>query len=128
MPTLAPLSRAYMTSAFGNRLHPILGTWRAHSGVDLAAPLGSPIAATSNGRVNRAGWNGGYGLYIAVDHPGGVETRYGHMSRLNVVEGQTVRRGDIIGFVGSTGQSTGPHLHYEVRLNGRAVDPGPSVR
>ena len=112
-----------MTSGFGLRVHPILGGWRQHSGIDLAAPFGSPIVAPSEGVVSAAGWSGGYGLMVALEHGGGLETRYGHMSRLGVVPGQHVHRGEVIGFVGSTGLSTGPHLHYEMRINGRAVNP-----
>lgn len=115
--------RATMTSGFGMRFDPILRTRRLHSGVDLAAPSGSPIVATSGGMVSRAGLNGGYGLYVALEHGGGLQSRYGHMSRLNVVAGQRVNSGDVIGYVGSTGRSTGPHLHFETRLNGQAVQP-----
>lgn len=118
----APL-RATLTSGFGMRVDPILGTSRLHSGVDLAAANGSPIVATSEGMVSRAGWNGGYGLYVSLEHGGGLQTRYGHMSRLNVVAGQRVHTGDVIGFVGSTGRSTGPHLHFETRIHGQAVRP-----
>ena len=118
----APL-RATMTSGFGMRIDPILGSRRLHSGVDLAAPSGSPIVATSDGMVSKAGWNGGYGLFVSLEHGGGLQTRYGHMSRLNVVAGQRVHTGHVIGFVGSTGRSTGPHLHFETRLNGQAVRP-----
>lgn len=123
MPWRAPLARALLTSGFGTRTHPILGGRRAHRGVDFAAPFGTPVAATSDGTVSMADWSGGYGLLVAVEHGSGLETRYGHMSRLNVAPGQRVRAGDIIGYVGSTGLSTGPHLHYEVRLNGQAMDP-----
>ena len=91
--------------------------------MDLAAPYGSPIVATADGVIGTAGWSGGYGLLVAISHGDGVQTRYGHLSRLNVAAGQQVRRGDVIGFVGSTGESTGPHVHYEVRVNGTAIDP-----
>ena len=77
--------------------------------------------------VGTADWRGGYGLFVALEHGGGIETRYGHMSQLNVVPGQQVRKGDVIGFVGSTGRSTGPHLHYEIRINGSAIDPASSL-
>jgi murein DD-endopeptidase MepM/ murein hydrolase activator NlpD len=122
LPDGLPVS-ARLTSGFGMRAHPIRGGVRAHSGVDLAAPYGSPIVATGDGVVGAAGWSGGYGLLVAISHGDGVQTRYGHMSRLNVSAGQEVRRGDVIGFVGSTGQSTGPHVHYEVRVDGVATDP-----
>jgi murein DD-endopeptidase MepM/ murein hydrolase activator NlpD len=123
LPRFFPVSARSMTSGFGIRIHPILGVARGHSGVDLAVPSGTPIAATADGVVTFANWNGGYGLLVAVDHGGGVETRYGHMSRLAVAAGQQVRVGDTLGFVGSTGLSTGPHVHYEVRVNGQAVSP-----
>lgn len=123
-----PVSAAGMTSGFGMRVNPVIGGLRQHSGVDLAARAGSPIVATSDGAVKTAEWNGGYGLFVALDHGGGLQTRYGHMSRLNVSAGQRVRKGDVIGYVGSTGRSTGPHLHYEVRMNGQAVDPAPLLR
>lgn len=125
-PSGMPVSARYMTSAFGGRYHPLLGGYRQHSGVDLAASFGSPIYATSDGVVSQAGWRGGYGLAVALNH-GSSETRYAHMSRVAVAPGQAVKRGDVIGYVGSTGQSTGPHLHYEVRQNGVAVDPTPSL-
>ncbi|MDP9057638.1 MAG: M23 family metallopeptidase [Pseudomonadota bacterium] len=112
-----------LTSGFGMREHPLLGVWRPHLGVDLAAPVGTPIAATSDGIVTRSGWTGGYGLAVELDNGGGMQTRFGHMSRLNVVPGEQVHTGEVIGFVGSTGLSTGPHLHYEVRVNGRAINP-----
>jgi len=122
LPAGLPVS-ARLTSGFGMRAHPIRGGMRAHSGVDLAAPYGSPIVATADGVIGTAGWSGGYGLLVAISHGDGVQTRYGHLSRLNVAAGQQVRRGDVIGFVGSTGQSTGPHVHYEVRVNGVATNP-----
>jgi murein DD-endopeptidase MepM/ murein hydrolase activator NlpD len=123
MPAYFPLAARAMTSGFGPRPHPILGGTRAHSGVDLAAPAGTPISATADGVVTFANWNGGYGIMVAVSHAGGVETRYGHMMRLAVAPGQQVRAGDVVGWVGSTGLSTGPHVHYEVRVDGRAVSP-----
>jgi murein DD-endopeptidase MepM/ murein hydrolase activator NlpD len=118
---------ARLTSGFGMREHPLLGVSRPHLGVDLAAPTGTPVFATADGVVGRAGASGGYGLSIALEHAAGMETRYGHLSRLNVTAGQRVRKGDVIGFVGSTGLSTGPHLHYETRVNGRAVNPMPYI-
>ena len=118
-----PLIRGALTSGFGMRTHPLLGGVRMHSGIDLAAPTGSPILATSDGVVGQAGWKGRYGLFVALEHTGGLETRYGHMSQLAVTSGQAVRKGDVIGYVGSTGRSTGPHLHYEMRVNGVPVRP-----
>ena len=123
VPSGLPVAATAFTSGFGMRAHPLLGGLRAHSGIDLAARSGSPIVATSDGAVSMAGWYGGYGLFVALEHGGGMQTRYGHMSRLNVAAGQQVRRGEVIGFVGSTGLSTGPHLHYEIRVNGQAVNP-----
>ena len=122
-PRFYPLDPSAVTSGYGIRLHPILGTYRAHSGVDLAAPAGTPIAATGDGVVSFADWSGGYGLLVAVDHGGGMQTRYGHMSRIAVSPGQRVRTGDVLGFVGSTGLSTGPHVHYELRIGERAINP-----
>ena len=118
-----PLIAGRLSSGFGLRLHPLLAEVRMHSGVDLAAPLGSPVFATDRGVISSAGWQGGYGLAVAIEHPSGLQTRYGHMSRLNVVAGQRVEMGQIVGFVGSTGLSTGPHLHYEVRFRGQAINP-----
>jgi murein DD-endopeptidase MepM/ murein hydrolase activator NlpD len=118
-----PLMNGRLTSGFGVRVDPLLGGIRMHSGVDIAAPMGSPIFATESGKVSSAGWQGGYGLFVAIQHLSGLQTRYGHMSRLNVQSGQWVQKGEIIGFVGSTGRSTGPHLHYEVRLKGQSINP-----
>jgi murein DD-endopeptidase MepM/ murein hydrolase activator NlpD len=112
-----------LTSPFGMREHPLLGMWREHLGVDLAAPFGTPISATSDGTVTEAGWRGGYGLLVQMDNGAGTETRFGHMSRLSVSLGQHIHKGDILGFVGSTGLSTGSHVHYEVRVNGHAINP-----
>ncbi len=123
MTTSMPLVRSALTSGFGVRTDPMLGGQRMHSGIDLAAPVGSPILATSDGIVSQAGWRGGYGLLVALEHSGGLQTRYGHMSGVTVTPGQAVRKGDIIGYVGSTGRSTGPHLHYEMRIGGVAVRP-----
>lgn len=119
----APLALARVTSSFGYRRHPLEGGRRFHAGVDLAAPNGTPVYAAAAGQVAVAGHAGGYGLLVELEHGSGLETRYGHLSRLNVVPGQTVQTGELIGFVGSTGNSTGPHLHYEKRINGVPVDP-----
>ena len=121
--TIAPLARGAVSSGFGMRTHPLLGNRRFHAGVDIAAPTGSPIRATSDGMVTTAGWQGGYGLLVSIGHGAGQESRYGHLSRIAVTSGQAVKQGDVIGFVGTTGRSTGPHLHYEQRVNGRAVRP-----
>jgi murein DD-endopeptidase MepM/ murein hydrolase activator NlpD len=112
-----------VTSGFGNRFHPILGYERFHAGVDLKATWGTPIVAAADGRVVSAAWHGGYGQLVSIAHAGGIETMYGHMSRIAARAGETVRQGQVIGYVGSTGLSTGPHLHFEVLKNGRPVNP-----
>ena len=112
-----------VTSKFGSRFHPILGHARMHKGVDLGAGMGSPIVAAADGRVVSAGWHGGYGRQVAIAHSGGIRTTYSHMSRISAQPGQSVRQGQVIGYVGSSGLSTGPHLHYEVYKNGKPVNP-----
>lgn len=128
IPSLVPVSMTRLSSGYGMREHPVLGGRRAHKGIDLSAPTGTPIRASADGVVEKAEWFGGYGLFVGLDHGGGMETRYGHMSRVAVAEGQQVRKGDVIGYVGSTGRSTGPHLHYEVRVAGEAVNPLPYMQ
>ncbi|MCY1670768.1 M23 family metallopeptidase [Novosphingobium sp. SL115] len=128
IPSLAPVAMTRLSSSYGMRTHPVLGGRRAHKGIDLSAPTGTPIRASADGVVEKADWFGGYGLYVQLDHGGAMETRYGHMSRVAVAEGQQVRKGDVIGYVGSTGRSTGPHLHYEVRVAGEAVNPLPYMQ
>jgi murein DD-endopeptidase MepM/ murein hydrolase activator NlpD len=118
-----PLLRARLTSVFGARRAAAGGGSRAHAGVDLAAPLGSPVTAALPGRVSMAGWAGGYGNLVVVEHGNGLETRYAHLSSIRVVPGQQIRQGELVGLVGSTGHSTGPHLHYEIRQNGRPLNP-----
>lgn len=125
IPSRMPLNGALLTSGYGMRNHPILRQRRRHNGVDLAAPTGTPVYATADGIIGRADWFSSYGLYISIDHGAELETRYAHLSRLAVAAGDRVRKGDIIGYVGSTGRSTGPHLHYEVRVDGVAVNPIP---
>lgn len=128
IPSRHPIEGLRLTSSFGMRNHPVLGGRRQHAGVDLAAPVGTPIYATADGTVSKAEWFSGYGLFVSLEHGADIQTRYGHMSRLNVSNGQQVRKGDIIGYVGSTGRSTGPHLHYEVRIAGQAVNPLPYMQ
>ncbi len=125
VPSLMPLAGARMSSSYGMRNHPVLRKRKRHNGVDLAAPTGTPIYATADGIVGRADRFSSYGLYVSIDHGAELETRYAHMSRLAVSAGERVRKGDVIGYVGSTGRSTGPHLHYEVRIDGVAVNPIP---
>lgn len=128
IPSRSPVDSYRMTSDFGMRWHPVLGGRRPHKGIDLADPTGTPVHATADGVIGRADWFSGYGLCVEIEHGGSLETRYGHMSRLNVAAGQMVRKGDVIGFVGATGRATGPHLHYEVRVNGIAVNPMPYMQ
>ena len=119
MPTPGFISSNFMSI----RYHPILHQQLPHEGIDIAAAYGAQIRAPAAGRVSKVGWESGYGLMVVIDHGYGLETRYAHMARIAASVGQQVRRGDLLGFVGSTGLSTGPHLHYEVRVNGRPVDP-----
>jgi murein DD-endopeptidase MepM/ murein hydrolase activator NlpD len=119
----APVS-GHVTSGFGLRRHPILGYVRMHAGIDFAASFGSPIYAVSDGQVSYAGWHGGHGNYVRLEHGGGLATGYGHMSRIAVSPGLRVGRGQVIGYVGSTGLSTGPHLHYELLRDGHPINPG----
>ena len=120
-----PVNNAIMRSGFGSRRHPILGYVKMHTGVDWATAYGTPIFASGNGTVEVAGLEGGYGKYVKLKHNNGYETAYGHMSAFakGLEVGKQVRQGQVIGFVGSTGQSTGPHVHYEILVNGRFVDP-----
>ncbi|MET0270036.1 MAG: peptidoglycan DD-metalloendopeptidase family protein [Sphingomonas sp.] len=116
-----------MTSGFGMRRHPQLGFSRFHRGVDFGAAYGAPVVAATTGVIGYAGWHGGHGKYVMIRHGGGMATAYGHMSRIIAQAGARVTQGELIGYVGSTGLSTGPHLHYEVWRNGVAIDPA-SVR
>lgn len=114
---------APITSGFGPRVHPISGTARLHAGLDLAAATGTPIQAAADGTVIQSGWRGGYGTTVEVDHGDGLTTLYAHQSVLHVAQGEQVRAGEVIGEVGSTGASTGPHLHFETREDTVPVDP-----
>ena len=120
---------AAFTSGYGVRSDPFQGRTAMHPGIDLAGAIGTPIYATADGVITNAGFNnGGYGNLIKIDHGRGIETRYGHLSKMNVYPGQRVHRGEMIGRMGSTGRSTGSHLHYEVRIDGRAVNPVPFMK
>jgi murein DD-endopeptidase MepM/ murein hydrolase activator NlpD len=124
VPLRKPLtSELDMTSPFGVRIDPFVHEASMHTGMDFRGSLGDPIHATAAGKVVKAGWEGGYGRMVEIDHGLGLTSRYGHLSEIDVWVGQTVRVGDVIGHLGSTGRSTGPHLHYETRVNGEAVNP-----
>ena len=116
------------TSGFGVRVDPFLGRPAMHTGLDFRAATGDPVRATANGKVASSGWAGGYGRMVEIDHGNGLSTRYGHLSEINVKVGDVVKIGQVIGAVGSTGRSTGPHLHYETRIDGEAVDPQKFLR
>jgi len=116
------------TSGFGVRSDPFLGRPAMHTGLDFRAATGDPVRATANGKIVSSGWAGGYGRMVEIDHGNGLSTRYGHLSEINVKVGDTIRIGQVIGAVGSTGRSTGPHLHYETRIDGEAVDPQKFLR
>lgn len=127
IPSRRPIDAMKLSSAYGMRVHPVTGRLARHNGIDIPAPHGTPIYATADGIVGRAQRLGGYGLYVEVEHGNGIQTRFGHMSSYVVSSGQRVRKGDILGYVGSTGRSTGNHLHYEVRIAGTPVNPLPFV-
>src|SRR5207237_2729460 len=117
-----------LSSGFGVRTDPFLGRPAMHTGLDFRASSGDPVRVTANGTVSSAGWSGGYGRMIEVDHGNGLATRYGHLSEILVKVGDAVKIGQVIGAVGSTGRSTGPHLHYQTRPTGAAVDPQKCLR
>lgn len=125
VPSGTPVELVRLSSRYGMRIHPLDGNSGMHTGVDLAGPSGTPVRSTAEGTINRAEWFGGYGLLVEIDHGAHLDTRYAHLSKIAVAVGQRVRKGDVVGYVGSTGKSTGPHLHYEVRMGGEAVDPTP---
>lgn len=122
-PTVWPVV-GKLESGFGGRSNPFGGrSYEFHSGQDIDAPTGEPVIAGASGKVTFAGWQNGYGQLVVIDHGGGLTTRYGHLSHIDVALGKTVARSEFIGRVGSTGRSTGPHLHYEVRINDQPVNP-----
>ncbi|MVZ98050.1 M23 family metallopeptidase [Sphingorhabdus sp. IMCC26285] len=123
VPSINPVEVMKFSSGFGYRNAPTRGASRNHKGIDIPGPVGTPIYATADGVVGRAQWLGGYGKYVEINHGNAVQTRYGHLSAMNVAPGQSVRKGDILGYMGSTGRSTGSHLHYEVRIAGEAINP-----
>jgi murein DD-endopeptidase MepM/ murein hydrolase activator NlpD len=129
IPSAEPVHGTAFTSGYGVRTDPFRGRAAMHAGIDLAGPLGTPIYATADGVVDRAEWNnGGYGNLVEVNHGHGIQTRYGHLTRYVVSTGEHVKRGQLIAYMGSTGRSTGSHLHYEVRIDGQAVNPVPYLQ
>lgn len=126
IPAISPINSKNLhqgISGFGSRIHPVYKIKKKHMGMDFAAPIGTPIYATGNGIISETGRERGYGNMVKIDHNYGYETLYGHMSKIAVKKGQKIKRGEIIGYVGNTGISTGPHLHYEVIQNNRPVNP-----
>jgi murein DD-endopeptidase MepM/ murein hydrolase activator NlpD len=128
VPSEKPLVTFRYSSPFGVRIDPFNHTAAMHPGLDMAAPTGTPVYATADGVVSRAEPAGGYGNLVQLEHGKGLETRYGHLSQMLVHDGQHVKRGDLIALVGSTGRSTGSHLHYEVRIDGHPVNPMPFLQ
>ncbi|WP_260396377.1 M23 family metallopeptidase [Sphingomonas endophytica] len=125
IPSVQPVQKLQFTSNFGIRSDPFRGTAAMHAGVDIPGPSGTPIYATADGVVSHAGRQGGYGNMVEINHGKGIATRYGHLSKIIVADNTRVKRGQLIALMGSTGRSTGPHLHYEVRIDGHAVNPVP---
>jgi murein DD-endopeptidase MepM/ murein hydrolase activator NlpD len=123
LPLIAPLQEYRITSSYGGRRDPFTGRWSSHNGIDLVQPAGTPIHATGPGTVVLTGWHGGYGWMVEIDHGMGVRTRYAHMQSILAEKGQKVEVGTKVGLVGSSGRSSGPHLHYEILIDGKAVDP-----
>jgi murein DD-endopeptidase MepM/ murein hydrolase activator NlpD len=128
IPSMQPVDRVTFTSQFGVRSDPFRGTAAMHAGVDIPGALGTPIYATADGIISHAGKQGGYGNLVQINHGRGIETRYGHLSKILVADNTRVKRGQLIGLMGSTGRSTGSHLHYEVRVDGKAVNPIPFLQ
>ncbi len=127
IPSREPVDNVTLTSSFGTRKDPFNGRARMHQGIDIPGPLGTPVYATADGVVQRSEWANGYGNLVEINHGNGLETRYGHLSKLIAQPNERVRRGQLIGLMGSTGRSTGSHLHYEVRIAGAAVNPTPYI-
>ena len=127
IPAFLPVNHYDPSSDFGYRSDPFHGGGAFHAGIDMTGKTGDAIHAAADGVVVRAGWWAGYGKVVVIDHGNGLETRYGHMSRFHVKEGDVIRQGQVVGGMGSTGRSTGTHLHFEIRLDGRALDPQPFV-
>ncbi len=125
IPSQKPLREVTISSGFGVRSDPFRSSAAMHAGVDMQGAVGTPVYATADGVVVRAEWSGGYGNLVEIDHGKGIATRYGHLSQIAAQPNTRVKRGDLIGLMGSTGRSTGSHLHYEVRIDGRAVNPMP---
>jgi murein DD-endopeptidase MepM/ murein hydrolase activator NlpD len=123
VPSINPVEIMKFSSGYGYRNAPTRGASRNHKGIDIPGPVGTPIYATADGTIGRAQWVSGYGKYVEINHGNLVQTRYGHLSAMNVTPGQRIRKGDILGYMGSTGRSTGSHLHYEVRIAGEAINP-----
>jgi murein DD-endopeptidase MepM/ murein hydrolase activator NlpD len=121
-PTIWPV-RGWITSSFGHRVSPFTGTLQMHEGLDICARTGTPVKATADGIVIYSGWKSEFGKTVTLDHGYGYRTRYAHLARILVNNGQRVSRGEVLGALGNSGRSTGPHLHYEVKLNGLPVDP-----
>ena len=128
IPSVQPVEHLAFTSNFGIRSDPFRGTAAMHAGVDIPGPVGTPVYATADGFVDRAERAGGYGNMVEIDHGKGIQTRYGHLSKILVPANTRVHRGQLIALLGSTGRSTGPHLHYEVRIDGHAVNPVPFLQ
>ncbi|MCC7431301.1 peptidoglycan DD-metalloendopeptidase family protein [bacterium] len=122
-PSINPVPQAKISDYFGRRIDPFTGQIKQHNGLDFHAPKGTPIYASADGKVTFSGFNGNYGKFIRIKHKYGYETAYGHLSISKVKQGQKIKKNDLIGFVGSTGRTTGPHLHYEIKLNGRFLNP-----
>ncbi len=121
-PSIWP-TEGWVTSTFGSRISPFTGQREFHQGIDISGKIGTPIYAPAKGKVSFTGVDAGYGKTVLIEHGGGISTRYAHLHRFNVKEGQDVGRGEVIAYLGNTGRSTGPHLHYEVRINGVCVNP-----